>query len=76
MPLLARSPVNRDQATIDAIYSVPARLEAARVQLVLTPNQQAVQIGIGIDTLARLAQSGSNPTQSTLVKCLRWLSER
>lgn len=51
-----------------------ADLLAARARLHLTPSAQAQAIGISRGALAGIVTGTADPSRSTLVACLSWLS--
>ena len=70
--VLARRSFSDYGITLDVITRLPTLMRAARSGRKLTLEDQASQVGVTPATLARLDNGGS-PTQTTIVKCLRWL---
>lgn len=64
---------NPDASAADRVEGIPAHLAAAQLEGSIPGPTLAKQIGITTTTLKRL-YAGSNPTQSTIVACLRWLA--
>ena len=59
--------------TIETLTKLPELLRARRDKLRLSNKTQAAQIGIAQYTLSSL-YTGSNPSLSTILACLRWLA--
>jgi transcriptional regulator with XRE-family HTH domain len=72
MVVLARRSTSDYGITLDVISRLPNLMRAARAGRSLTIEDQAAQVGVTAATLARL-DNGSTPTQTTIVKCVRWL---
>ncbi|GAA1436368.1 hypothetical protein GCM10009616_35930 [Microlunatus lacustris] len=73
MVLLAPAP-NPWAAALERINLLGQDLLAAQRQLGLTTTQQAKQIGVTTTTLTGILTGVSNPTRTTIARCLRWLA--
>lgn len=71
MVLLA--PRNPYATTAALIRGLPTAMRGDRELNALTITQQAKLVGVGADTLSRL-DTGSNPTQATLLSVLDYLA--
>ena len=62
---------NPYRTVLDVVAHLPDTLATERSRLGLSTVEQAAQIGIGVDTLARL---GPGSTLRTTAACLNWLA--
>ena len=74
MVLLAPSRLDPWATALERINMLGPDLLAAQKRLKLTTAQQAKQIGITTLTLLGILTGLTNPTRSTITRCLRWLA--